>query len=324
MTNPPDQPFLRRTFSGSVSEVVNRLRSRNVPWWALVAILLGVWFSYTILTDPEYNDIFRYVIQGLLVTVRVTLIAYVASLVLGLIIALARVSSNVVINQIAAFYVEILRGVPMLVVLLYVFFVGATAIVDAVHALGFILLNVYFPPLDLTNIPTNTQVLMASLHAPGSVLAQVARDIGTLLADFSIRSIQFEFRVILALTLAYSAFMSEIFRAGIESIDRGQMEAARAMGMTYWQAMRYVILPQAIRNVLPPLGNDFIAMLKDSSLVSFVGVQDITKRGNEVIGSKALVFETYNVVAFVYLVMTLLLSLLVRWLEKRTTRDRRR
>ena len=131
-------------------------------------------------------------------------------------------------------------------------------------------------------------------------------------------------RVIIALVVAYSAFLSEIFRAGIESIDRGQMEAARSLGMGYWKAMRYVILPQAVRNVLPALGNDFIAMLKDSSLVSVLGVQDISGLGRVYAASSFRTFETYNVMTFLYLCMTLLLSMAVRWLERRTTRDRQR
>jgi len=118
--------------------------------------------------------------------------------------------------------------------------------------------------------------------------------------------------------VGYSAFISEIFRAGIESIERGQVEAARSLGMSYWKAMRYVILPQAVRRVLPPLGNDFIAMLKDSSLVSVLGVQDITLLGKVYSASTFRFFETYNVVAYLYLAMTIALSLFVRYLEKRT------
>jgi len=137
------------------------------------------------------------------------------------------------------------------------------------------------------------------------------------LAGIQTRDLDFTFRAILALTLGYSAFVAEIFRAGIESIGRGQMEAARSVGMSYGQAMRYVILPQAVRNVLPPLGNDFIAMLKDSSLVSVLGVQDITQIGKVYSSSTFRFFETYNVVAFLYLIMTVGLALLVRWLERR-------
>ena len=124
-------------------------------------------------------------------------------------------------------------------------------------------------------------------------------------------------RAALALIIGYSAFISEVFRAGIESIERGQSEAAFSLGMSRWQTMRYVILPQAIRRVLPPLGNDFIAMLKDSALVSALGVQDITRLGNSYAASTFRYFETYNVVAFLYLVMTVGLALLVRWIERR-------
>ena len=125
------------------------------------------------------------------------------------------------------------------------------------------------------------------------------------------------YRGIMALALSYGSFSAEIFRAGIESIEKGQMEAARSLGMSYIQAMRYIILPQAIRRVLPPLGNDFIAMLKESSLVSVLGVRDITQLGKLYSARSFLYLETYNQVAFLYLTMTILLSLGVRALENR-------
>ena len=123
--------------------------------------------------------------------------------------------------------------------------------------------------------------------------------------------------MILGLAVAYGAFESEIFRAGIQSIERGQMEAARALGMNYFQAMRRIILPQAIRRVLPALGNDFIAMLKDSSLVSVLGVEDITQITKLYASSTFLFFQSYSILAFIYLSMTILLSRGVRALEAR-------
>jgi polar amino acid transport system permease protein len=117
--------------------------------------------------------------------------------------------------------------------------------------------------------------------------------------------------------VGYSAFLSEVFRAGIESIGRGQTEAARAIGMSYWQTLRFIILPQAIRRVLPPLGNNFISMIKDSSLVSVMGVADITFKGKVYAASTFRFFETYNVVAYLYLIMTITLTLGLRALEKR-------
>jgi polar amino acid transport system permease protein len=139
----------------------------------------------------------------------------------------------------------------------------------------------------------------------------------TWLAEFRVRDFDFTARAIIALVIGYSAFISEIFRAGIQSIGRGQIEAAYSLGMSRWQTMRLIILPQATRVVLPPLGNELIAMLKDSSLVSVLGVADITQLGKLYAASTFMYFQTYNVVAFLYLAMTLVLSLFVRWIERR-------
>lgn len=113
------------------------------------------------------------------------------------------------------------------------------------------------------------------------------------------------------------AYVAEIFRAGIQSIDRGQMEAARSLGMTYGQAMRYVILPQAFRRIVPPLGNEFIAMLKDTSLLSVIGFEELARRGNLIIGYNGRAFEIWFAVALFYLAMTLGISRLVSFTERR-------
>jgi polar amino acid transport system permease protein len=128
-------------------------------------------------------------------------------------------------------------------------------------------------------------------------------------------------RAIVALAIIYGAFLAEVFRAGIESIPPGQMEAARSLGMSYPQAMRYIILPQAIRNISPALGNDFIAMLKDSSLVSVLAVHDLTQRARLYAGSTFRFHESYLVLTFTYLSLTLALSLLLRWYERRLGKD---
>ena len=130
-------------------------------------------------------------------------------------------------------------------------------------------------------------------------------------------------RAIIALAVIYGAFLAEIFRAGIESIPKGQMEAARSVGMSYAQAMRHIILPQAIRNISPALGNDFIAMLKDSSLVSVLAVRDLTQRARLHAGSTFRFRESYLVLTFFYLAMTIALSLLLRWYEKRLGKEGR-
>lgn len=113
------------------------------------------------------------------------------------------------------------------------------------------------------------------------------------------------------------AYVSEIFRAGIQAIDIGQMEAGRSLGMTWWQTMYSIILPQAIRNILPPLGNEFIAMLKDSSLVSVIGFEELTRRGQLIIAQTYGSFEIWMTVAILYLIMTLAISRNVSLLEKR-------
>lgn len=113
------------------------------------------------------------------------------------------------------------------------------------------------------------------------------------------------------------AYVSEIFRAGIQAIDIGQMEAGRSLGMTWWQTMYSIILPQAIRNILPPLGNEFIAMLKDSSLVSVIGFEELTRRGQLIIAQTYGSFEIWMTVAILYLIMTLAISRIVSMLEKR-------
>jgi His/Glu/Gln/Arg/opine family amino acid ABC transporter permease subunit len=224
----------------------------------------------------------------------VTIVAYPLSLVLGLVIALGRISRNIIIYQISTFYVEIVRGLPMLVLLIYVAF-GLTPIVsNFINSLG---------------------MRMTEAH--------ILPDIASGLVALKTRDISAESRGTVALVIAYAAFLSEIFRAGIESIDRGQIEAARALGMTYWQTMQYVVLRQAIRQVLPPLGNDFIAMLKDSSLVSVIGALDITQRGGVYATNSFRPIEAYNVMAYLYLIMTLLLSMVVKWIERQMARERR-
>lgn len=135
------------------------------------------------------------------------------------------------------------------------------------------------------------------------------------------QSISGNTRAIAALAIIYGAFLAEIFRAGIESIPPGQMEAARSLGMSYTQAMRYIILPQAVRNISPALGNDFIAMLKDSSLVSVLAVHDLTQRARLYSGSTFRFRESYLVLTFTYLTLTLVLSLLLRWYERRIRKE---
>ncbi len=257
---------------------------REIPYWLLAIILLGVIFTWLITTDGDYARIFRALCQGVVVTLWVSFVAFAMAIALGLVVALGRLSRFRVLREVATFYVEVIRGVPVLVLLFYIAFVGAPQLVAAWNF-------VFSAPI-------------ASGWLPAA----------------SVRDFSMEWRAIFALTLSYSAFIAEIFRAGIEAVPRGQVEAASALGLGRRQTMRLVVLPQAVRVVIPPLGNDFVAMIKDSALVSALGVQDITQLGKVYSASTFLFFETYNVVAYLYLVMTIGLSLIVRGLERRLRR----
>ncbi|MCP8883250.1 amino acid ABC transporter permease [Devosia sp. XJ19-1] len=252
----------------------------RLPYWLLAIGLLFVLGLWAITSNQTYGEIFRTLSGGVLTTLWVTILAFAAATVLGLLIALARTSSHRLLRELATFYVEIIRGIPILVFLFYIAFVAAPAMVA-----GF---NFVVSPLI---------------------------DWGWI-TPASVRGFDFVWRAIFALTVCYSAFIAEIFRAGIEAVGRGQIEAARSLGLSRWHCFRHIIFPQALRTILPPLGNDFVSMVKDSALVSALGVQDITQLGKLSASSSFLFFETYNVVAFLYLTMTISLSLLVRWLEQ--------
>jgi polar amino acid transport system permease protein len=258
------------------------------PWWLIIIVLLGLIIFFNILNSQLYAEIFKRVSRGIVVSVAVAVIAYASAIVIGLIVSLGRVSKNVVAYNLSTLYVQIIRGVPILVQIIYIAFVITPAIVVLLNAIG---------------------LALAPILGPNNFLASL-----------TLQDISSEARVTIALAIAYGGFEAETFRAGIESIGRGQMEAARSLGMTYFQAMRYIILPQAFRRVLPPLGNDFISMIKDSSLVSILGVRDMTQEARLYAAASFRYLETYSVLAFNYLVLTFTLSLGVKLLENRMSK----
>ncbi len=209
-----------------------------------------------------YRSILEFIPDGILVTFQVTIEAIVLATIIGLIAGLGRISKNNLINGIASLYVEVVRGIPLLVQLFYIYF-----------ALGKII-----------QLPAITSA-------------------------------------VIAMAICYGAYMAEVFRAGIDSIPKGQMEAARSLGMTHFQAMRYIILPQAVKTILPPIGNEFVALLKDSSLVSILAVSDLLRRGREYASESFDYFETYTIVALVYLLITLVLSKIISIVEERVSID---
>ena len=265
-------------------------RLSQLPWWALIILLLGLLIAFFIIISPAYQDAFLFILAGVRLTILVSLISFFLALILGLILGLGRVSKNVVFYTISSVYVEVVRGIPILVLLFYFAFVVTPMALQFLNWLGTALANVGIGPL------VGLADRLANLH---------------------IRDVEMTARAIAGLAMAYAAFEAEVFRAGIESIQRGQMEAARSLGMGYFQGMRYIILPQAIRRVLPPLGNDFIAMLKDSSLISVLAVRELTHLAKLNRARTFRTFETWNTVAFLYLILTLSLSTFVKYIERR-------
>ncbi|WP_084540638.1 amino acid ABC transporter permease [Desulfofustis glycolicus] len=197
-------------------------------------------------------------LTGLVTTLWISAAASVLGLAIGLIAGLMKISRNYTVSMLAAIYVEIIRGTPLLVqIFIAYFFIGTVFNLDRnVAGIG-------------------------------------------------------------ALALFAGAYVAEIVRAGIQSIPKGQMEAARSLGMSLPQAMTEIILPQALKRILPPLSGQFISLIKDSSLVSVIAITDLTKSGREIITSTFATFEIWLVVAAMYLIVTSLLSQFVFYLERR-------
>ena len=268
-----------RTRSLKSRSGANKANPYRDNWWWLVVAIIAIVVLLAVLTPDPYWRIIKFVSDGILVSIGVTVVAFLLTLVLGLLTALGRLSKVGIINWLTTIYVEIARGVPLLVQLLFWYF----AFPSLIQSFGRL---IQFEPFER---------YLANPY----------------------------FMAILGLTFCYAAYMSEIYRAGIQSISKGQNEAARSLGMTRGQAMRYIILPQAVRVILPPVGNEFISLLKDSSLVSVVSVADMTRRGREFMASNFLPIETWLMVALLYLVMTLISARIVAWIERKTRTEER-
>lgn len=226
----------------------------RVAFFGAIACLLYL----VIFKQDPYLDIIKFVPDGIVVTFKVTVLSILFAFVIGLFTGLGRISKNKIINGIASLYVEVIRGIPLLVQLFYIYY-----------------------------------ALAKFVHVPDILSA------------------------VIAMAVCYGAYMGEIFRAGIQSIPKGQMEAARSLGMTPSQAMYHVVLPQAFKTILPPVGNEFVALLKDSSLVSILAVADLLRRGREYASETFNYFEAYTIIALIYLVFTLFFSKLISIMEEK-------
>ncbi|WP_305984038.1 amino acid ABC transporter permease [Roseibium sp. MMSF_3544] len=227
----------------------------------------GNWGWYVVdPTVPAGLNNLKFLLSGLYYTLLLSFTAIVISIVLGLAVALPGLSSNRALRRFNRVYVELVRAVPILVLILWVYY----------------------------GLPQMTGLTITVFWAG-----------------------------VIALALSDSAFEAEIFRAGIQSIDKGQYEAAHSISLSYTDTMVYVILPQAVRRILPALGNQLVYMLKMSSLVSVIGMQELTRKANELVVVEYRPLEIYTVLVLEYLVLILLVSAGVRWLERKLQSDQR-
>lgn len=208
---------------------------------------------------PNYYTTY---LEATVTTLKVSLIALLVGLILGIVICLAKISTFKVLNIIAAVYVEVIRNTPILVQIMIIYFA--------------------LPEIGISFTPFMSAIIALSINS--------------------------------------GAYVSEIFRSGILAIDKGQMEAGRSLGLNYFQTMKSIILPQALKNSLPALGNEFISLVKESSIVYFVGVADIMFTANTVKNATYQTFGPYLVAAAIYFIITSILSLLVKRLEKKLTK----
>ena len=199
--------------------------------------------------------------------------------IIGLIVGLMSVVKNRACNIIATIFVDVIRGVPMIVLAFYVFFAVPMLLNNIMH------LN--------TLLGLNSQLTLSALQA------------GTI-----------------CLALNCGAYMAEIIRAGIESVDKGQMEAARSLGLSYWKAMAKVVLPQAIRTMIPSIINQFIITLKDTSILSVIGFPELVNTAKNVVANTMSAFQVWSIVALMYLIVITLLSRLAKRVERRLNRGR--
>ena len=231
------------------------------PVLAFLGGCSGNWGWYVVNPSiPAGRRNLLFLLDGLYYTIALSVTAILISIILGLLVAFPGLASQRPARVINRVYVELVRAVPILVLILWVYY----------------------------------------------GLPQVA-DI----------SISVFWAGVLALAISDSAFQAEIFRAGIQSIDRGQHEAAHSISLSYVDKMRFVILPQAIKRILPALGNQLVYMLKMSSLVSVIGMEELTRRANELVVTEYRPLEIYTVLVLEYLVLILVVSAAVRWFEMR-------
>jgi polar amino acid transport system permease protein len=241
--------------------------------------------------DPETGRLVpNYLLQGLITTLKLSVWATVLATLVGLIVALFRTGTNLFLRMVGRTYVELIRNLPPLVLIFIFYFFVIDQIMPLLGVEAFI-----------RSRSAATQAVLSVLAAEKSLFTQFVSGV---------------------LTLAFfeGAYLAEVFRAGIDSIERGQREAAFALGLSWMDEMRFVVMPQVIKRVLPALANEFINTIKYSAIASVVSIQELTFMGRQVVVATRYIFETWITVSAMYMVLTLTLSLFTAQLEKRLRR----
>lgn len=300
MSSRHPEPDLDQVIAESRGRAMRLAGLYTMPYWIFFLAILGILLAISIITDEIYSNIFQQLMEGVSMTLFVSIASYLTALSIAVIVGIVRSNPptppqsresrrkgamrvlRIGAYNVCTVYVSVMRGIPILVVLLVTGFIVVPALRDMINS------GLVESVRDLTGDAEIPDLIWRGSSA------------GT---------------AIVALAITYGAYMSETVRAGIQSIPKGQFEAAYSVGMTYWQTMRSVILPQAFRNVLPPLGNDFVAMIKDSSLLAFLGIRDITQIAKTSSGRSFRYVETYAVVAYMYLTLVILATTMVNLLE---------
>ena len=256
----------------------------NYKWrWELIPSYIIGWHS----GREEYFA--NLLLQGLIATIRISIYASILALILGTILGVARCSANLTVRMLARTYLEFLRNIPPVVVVFIFFFFLSQQLIDALNL---------------------------ARWSRG-----IARQEDIWLWKFffgDMRRFPSLISGVIVLALFESAFVGEIVRAGIQSIPKGQREAARSIGMSRTQELRYIVLPQAMRKVVPPMANQFITLIKDSSIISLISVQELTYKTVELVASSRMIFEAWITTAAFYFIVCFGLSRLFARLEKGT------
>lgn len=226
-------------------------------------------------------------LQGLFATIRISIYASILALILGTLLGVARCAENLTVRLLARTYLEVLRNIPPVVIIFIFFFFLSQQLIDALN------LNAWSRGIARGENAAIWEFFFGDMRRFPSLISGV-----------------------IVLAMFEAAFVGEIIRAGIQSVPDGQREAARAIGMNRFQEMRYIIMPQALRKVVPPMANQFISLIKDSSIISLISVQELTYKTVELVASTRLIFEAWLTTAAFYFMICFGLSVLFRKLEK--------